>query len=108
MSRIDMNIPNTMMRNANSRRGAIRSDGACADSIEDGALAAPAMLPRTTCGSIKVGIAVGVFRALMGVDAGIDRHASAQQVLLCDVARHPHPHRQALHDLGEVSGGVIR
>src|ERR1700731_1760361 len=27
MSRIDMNIPNTMMRNANSRRGAIRSDG---------------------------------------------------------------------------------
>src|ERR1700726_4662115 len=28
MSRIDMNIPNTMMRNANSRRGAMRSDGA--------------------------------------------------------------------------------
>ena len=27
MSRIDMNIPNTMMRNANSRRGAMRSDG---------------------------------------------------------------------------------
>ena len=28
MSRIDMNIPNTMMRNANSRRGGIRSAGA--------------------------------------------------------------------------------
>jgi hypothetical protein len=28
MSRIDMNIPNTMMRNATSRRGAMRSDGA--------------------------------------------------------------------------------
>src|SRR6202040_1787661 len=28
MSRIDMNIPNTMMRNAISRRGAMRSDGA--------------------------------------------------------------------------------
>src|SRR3984957_14195160 len=28
MSRIDMNIPNTMMRNANSRRGAMRSAGA--------------------------------------------------------------------------------
>src|SRR3984893_8921041 len=28
MSRIDMNIPNTMMRNANSRRGAIRSAAA--------------------------------------------------------------------------------
>src|SRR3954467_4617187 len=28
MSRIDMNIPNTMMRNANSRRGEMRSDAA--------------------------------------------------------------------------------
>src|SRR6202790_5096581 len=28
MSRIDMNIPNTMMRNANSRRGGMRSDAA--------------------------------------------------------------------------------
>src|SRR5450755_3824669 len=28
MSRIDMNIPNTMIRNANSRRGGIRSDTA--------------------------------------------------------------------------------
>src|SRR6266700_7668388 len=28
MSRIDMNIPNTMIRNANSRRGAMRSEGA--------------------------------------------------------------------------------
>src|ERR1700731_3488562 len=28
MSRIDMNIPNTMMRNATSRRGSIRSAGA--------------------------------------------------------------------------------
>src|ERR1700682_3657004 len=30
MSRIDMNIPNTMMRNANSRRGSMRSGGAVA------------------------------------------------------------------------------
>src|SRR5471032_3161436 len=30
MSRIDMNIPNTMIRNAISRRGAMRSDGAAA------------------------------------------------------------------------------
>jgi hypothetical protein len=28
MSRIDMNIPNTMIRNATSRRGSIRSVGA--------------------------------------------------------------------------------
>src|ERR1700730_3932407 len=39
MSRIDMNIPNTMMRNANSRRGAMRSDGAAAAFIISGAVA---------------------------------------------------------------------
>src|SRR3977135_3953382 len=33
MSRIDMNIPNTMMRNATSRRGAMRSDGAAVASV---------------------------------------------------------------------------
>jgi hypothetical protein len=45
MSRIDMNIPNTMMRNANSRRGAMRSDGgAAADIIEGGAVVASAMI----------------------------------------------------------------
>src|SRR6202790_3112388 len=33
MSRIDMNIPNTMIRNANSRRGSMRSDGAAAALI---------------------------------------------------------------------------
>src|SRR6266404_7634271 len=45
MSRIDMNIPNTMMRNANSRRGAMRSDGAAAAFIiEGGAVVASAMI----------------------------------------------------------------
>src|ERR1700733_10717182 len=39
MSRIDMNIPNTMMRNANSRRGAMRSEGAAAAFIIPGAVA---------------------------------------------------------------------
>src|SRR6267154_6712712 len=33
MSRIDMNIPNTMMRNATSRRGAMRSEDAAAALI---------------------------------------------------------------------------
>src|ERR1700755_463164 len=33
MSRIDMNIPNTMMRNANSRFGGIRSSAAAAGFI---------------------------------------------------------------------------
>src|SRR3954467_13672196 len=45
MSRIDMNIPNTMIRNANSRRGAMRSDGgAAADIIEGGAVVPSAMM----------------------------------------------------------------
>src|SRR5688572_12697913 len=45
MSRIDMNIPNTMMRNANSRRGGIRSDGtAAALIIEGGAVVSSAMI----------------------------------------------------------------
>src|SRR6201747_890621 len=33
MSRIDMNIPNTMMRNANSRRGETRSESAASAFI---------------------------------------------------------------------------
>src|ERR1700692_811934 len=45
MSRIDMNIPNTMMRNATSRRGATRSDGAVVAFIMlAGALVAFAMI----------------------------------------------------------------
>src|SRR5437763_9335958 len=45
MSRIAMNIPNTMMRNANSRRGAMRSDGMFAvDIIDGGAVVASAMI----------------------------------------------------------------
>src|SRR3978361_792624 len=45
MSRIDMNIPNTMMRNANSRRGSMRSDGAVAALvIVGGAVVASAII----------------------------------------------------------------
>src|SRR5438876_4888908 len=45
MSRIDMNIPNTMMRNAINRRGAMRSDGAAAAFIiAGGAAVASAMI----------------------------------------------------------------
>src|SRR3978361_1283978 len=40
MSRIDMNIPNTMIKNANSRRGAMRSDGDAAFIIDGGAVGA--------------------------------------------------------------------
>src|SRR5229473_5373281 len=74
MSRIDMNIPNTMMRNANSRRGAMCSEGAAAFIIVGGAVVAFAILcsgqdvrihrarrpmqeldARTYCGWIMVG-----------------------------------------------------
>src|SRR3979490_2174908 len=44
MSRIDMNRPNTMMRNANSRGGAMRSEASAASIIVGGGLAASAMI----------------------------------------------------------------
>src|SRR6476659_7485313 len=45
MSRIDMNIPNTMMRNANNRRGGMRSAAAApAFIIEGEAVVASAMI----------------------------------------------------------------
>src|ERR1700682_3076395 len=44
ISRIDMNIPNTMMRNANSRRGAMRSDGTAVAFIIVGGAVASAMI----------------------------------------------------------------
>src|ERR1700674_5876914 len=43
MSRIDMNMPNTMIRNANSRRGGIRSDGTAAVITAGGAMVASAI-----------------------------------------------------------------
>src|SRR6202171_4146274 len=44
MSRIDMNIPNTMIRNANSPRGLMRSDGTAAAFIIEGGAVASAMI----------------------------------------------------------------
>ena len=44
ISRIDMNIPNTMMRKANSRRGAMRSDGTAVAFIIVGGAVASAMI----------------------------------------------------------------
>src|ERR1700716_1212572 len=127
MSRIDMNIPNTMMRNANSRRGAMRSDGtAVAFIIVGGAVVESAMicsaqgvlrigraarcqnLLRSDHGRrVEVGFAVGILGAGAGIDGRINRHARAQQVLLRDILRHTNANRKPLHDLGEVAGGVI-
>src|ERR1700676_3880501 len=44
MSRIDMNIPNTMMRNANNRRGGMRSEDAAAFIIVGEAVVASAIV----------------------------------------------------------------
>src|SRR5262245_55160541 len=44
MSRMDMNIPNTMMRKANSRFGGIRSDAPAGFIIPGGAVVASAMI----------------------------------------------------------------
>src|ERR1700686_4409351 len=129
MSRIDMNIPNTMMRNANSRRGAMRSeDAAAAFIITGGAVAASTMicsgqnvmaigcappaaskLLRLDHGRrVEVSVAVGILGAVAGIDGGVNRHAGAQQVLPGGVLRHAKPDREPLHDLGEVAGGVVR
>src|SRR6202048_2092322 len=131
MSRIDMNIPNTMMRNANSRFGGIRSEAAAAGFIMPGeAVVASAMIcsrdQSWTCTGriarrfrekllrmnsgrrIEVGVAVGVGRTLAGIDGGVDRHSRAQQALLGHVLWHANTDRQPLHDLGEVAGGVVR
>src|SRR6202171_1053042 len=55
ISRIDMNIPNTMMRKANSRRGAMRSDGtAVAFIIVGGAVVESAMICSAQ-GALRIG-----------------------------------------------------
>ena len=50
-----MNIPNTMMRNANSRRGAMRSDAAAAFIIDGDAVVASAMMRLGTCAGLQPG-----------------------------------------------------
>src|SRR5215468_255302 len=47
MSRIDMNMPNTMIRNATRRRGAMRSSAAGAPIMAGGAVVAFAMVVST-------------------------------------------------------------
>src|SRR5215470_15631673 len=122
-----MNMPKTMARKATSRRGSIRSapsaaalPGTVARSSAVG-LAARAM---ANLGSKENGLAyaawlgravgrhylvrVGSNGARLGVDADDDRHAGAQQSLFRDVGWHRDAHRQALDDLGEIAGRVVR
>ena len=129
MSRIDMNIPNTMIRNANSRRGAMRSAAprprsswrggrwwrspwSCSgqDRLQRGGApdARNAYCGWTMAGASRSASLSASAAPLGGIDGGIDRHAGAQQVLPRDILRHADANRQPLHDLGEVAGGVVR
>src|SRR4051812_11732973 len=121
MSRIAMNMPKTMIRNAISRRGWIRSDGAAAASMDGVTVASVIVLQIRIAADrarnllrmdhlrrIEVGIAVGILGALAGIDGGVDRHARAQQILFRNILRNADADRQPLHDLGEVAGGVVR
>src|ERR1700710_1672239 len=109
MSRIDMNIPNTMMRNAISRLGGMRSEAA-GFIIDGGAVVASAMkcsdqkryrpgappagfLLRQHRGRVEVGFAFGILGAFGGIDGDVDRHPGAQQVLLGDILWHAHANR---------------
>jgi len=53
MSRIDMNMPNTMIRNATSRRGAMRSDGA--EAVIPGVAVVASAMRETYCGWTMTG-----------------------------------------------------
>src|SRR5437660_735284 len=81
MSRIAMNMPKTMIRNAISRRGWIRSDGAAAASMDGVAVASVIVLQIRIAADrarnllrmdhlrrIEVGIAVGILGAFAGID----------------------------------------
>ena len=101
-----MNIPNTIARNANSRRGSMRSASAAALA------AVPTMLSRPPWRSRAYLRDDGrrccrVLGAGLGVDADDDRHAGPQHLLGADLRRHADAHRNALHDLGEVAGRVV-
>src|SRR5215475_982775 len=105
MSRIDMNIPNTMIRNATSRRGAMRSEASAgALIIPEFAVVASAMAPFSyaspdllTVGRrrrrAEIGGRIGIVGTPGGVDGGVDRHTGAQQVFARDFARHVDAHR---------------
>ena len=94
-----MNIPNTMMRNANSRRGAMRSDGATgALNIAGGAVVAFAMgllwvsvqvtssrdASRETAGSITDMVYCGW--VMVGESKSVSLSASAAPLVVSTVA----------------------
>src|ERR1700744_3179084 len=81
MSRIDMNIPNTMMVKATTRRGSIRSESAGALimsglgwvglAIVCSGHGAARLLRLHHCGRVEIGLGVRILGALVGVDRGV-------------------------------------
>src|SRR5262245_51757807 len=114
MSRIAMNMPNTMAMKAMSRRGSMRSTTVDAAEIAlaprenvEGVVGASAMpCPIHRC-LTRCDPAVGDGTRL-GVDAGHYRQARPQHSLARDVCRHGDPDGYPLYDLGEVAGRVVR
>src|SRR5262249_25466920 len=106
MSRMAMNIPNTMVRNASNRFGSMRSDAA-------GTLAAPGNVVASAMAASPLrlvgddrrrrGLALGT---RLGVDGNDDGHARPQHLLGAHLRGHTNAHGNALHDFGEVAGRV--
>ena len=85
---------------AETRGSDVRRGAHCAISLRGQRVAA-------LCTGVALA-AIGERARLLRVHAHHHRHARAQQSFTGDVGRHADAHRQALHDLGEVSGRVVR
>src|SRR5215813_12226169 len=116
MSRIAMNMPNTMTRKAISRCGWMRSAwlAVSAKANPGTAFAVVFAMALPSLCSVGVGAHRGAAHALRGngrVRFGIHtddhRHAGPQYGLLGDHGRDQNADRQPLHDLGKIAGGVV-
>ena len=96
MSRIAMNMPKTSAKNAISRRGVTCGSAGVSMAGSPRGVSAPPRRRRRR----------GVVVRMSARDR--DREAGPQPALGGDVGRHGDAHRDALHDLGEVAGGVLR
>ncbi len=119
-----MNIPNTMMRKASSRRGAIRSARRRGFIIDGGAVVASpcllgpcAGLARRRSIYLRLDHRSGASRsASLSASCAPSRVSTLtytdmparSRFCLRHVLRHADAHRHALHDLGEIAGRVVR
>src|SRR5215218_1262736 len=104
MSRMAMNIPNTMQMNANIRR---RPLPAGAPGLAAAGPFASAAVAAMTCLLALRGPREPI-AAVAAVYAHDDGQTRPQDALLQHLARHGDPDRNALHDLGEIPRGILR